>query len=263
MANQANAGRPARQVSLWAYNEYSEGAKELANALGIKRIKREGSKYQPGAGKVIINWGDSKMPLNLQASTVLNSPFIVGAMSNKLKFFELMGGSCRLPEWTTNPAEAAAWFDEDPKAIVVERHKLNGHSADGLRLCEKKVDIQVAPLYTKYQPKKDEYRVHFVKDRIIDVQQKKKRLDFEGDANFKVRNHANGFIYARNDLDVPEDVRVQALACAGKAGLDFGCVDIIFNAKLNQAFCLEINTAPGLAGETVEIYAKALKELVA
>lgn len=248
----------AKQLSMWSYNEFSEGAKELAVALGIKRIKREGSKYQPAADKVIINWGDSKMPLNLQASKVLNSPFIVGAMSNKLKFFELMGGSCRLPEWTTDPKIAVEWLDEG--AIVVERHKLNGHSAEGLRLVEKKLDIQAAPLYTRYQPKKDEYRVHILGGVIIDVQQKKKRLDFEGEANFKVRNHANGFIYARENLEVPEDVKTQALLCFAKSGLDFGAVDVIFNAKQGLAYVLEVNSAPGLAGETVQIYKKAVEK---
>lgn len=251
-----------KQISIWTYNENSEGAKELAKALDIKRIKREGSKYQPRADKLIINWGDSNMPLNLQASKVFNSPFIVGAMSNKLKFFELMGGSCRLPEWTTDVDVVKEWFAEDPKTIAVERHKLNGHSAEGLRLCEKVLDIQHAPLYTKYVPKKDEFRVHFFGGKVIDVQQKKKRLDFEGDANFKVRNHANGFIYARNDIDVPEDVKVQALACAEKTGLDFGAVDIIYNAKQGLAYVLEVNTAPGLAGETVQVYAEAIKAAV-
>jgi D-alanine-D-alanine ligase-like ATP-grasp enzyme len=37
--------------------------------------------------------------------------------------------------------------------------------------------------------------------------------------------------------------------------LDFGAVDIIYNAKRNECYVLEVNTAPGLEGTTVEKYA--------
>ena len=244
--------------AVWAYNEGSEGAKALAQALGIKRIKHKGSKFQARPAKTIINWGDSAMPAELKACRVLNSPHVIGPVSNKLTFFRLLSDECRCPEWTDQIAVAREW--QLAGAIVVERHKLQGHSAEGLRLVEKDLDIQRAPLYTKYVPKRDEYRVHFVNNKIVDVQQKKKRLDFDGEANFKVRNHANGFIYAREDLEVPADVTKQALLCAKASGLDFGAVDVIYNAKEDQAYVLEINTAPGLSGETIAIYAEAFKK---
>lgn len=251
-----------KKLAIWAQNEASEGAKALAKALDVKRIKHENSKYKAGPGKVVINWGDSQLPKNLQASEVLNSPHVLGAMTNKLKFFQLMADTdVRIPEFTTNVNVAVGWLDDG--GIVVERHKLNGHSAEGLLIVEKVVDIGRPPLYTKYVPKKDEFRVHFFKGEIIDTQQKKKRLDFEGEANFKVRNHANGFIYARNEIEVPEDVLVQARRTIAACGLDFGAIDIIYNQKQQQAYVLEVNTAPGLAGETVEVYRKAILEYVA
>ena len=83
------------------------------------------------------------------------------------------------------------------------------------------------------------------------------------EANFKVRNHANGFIYARNEIEVPEDVLVQARRTIAACGLDFGAIDIIYNQKNREAYVLEVNTAPGLAGETVEVYCKAISEYVA
>lgn len=252
-----------KKLAIWAQNEASEGAKALAKALDVKRIKHENSKYKAGPGKVVINWGDSQLPKNLQASEVLNSPHVLGAMTNKLKFFQLMADTdVRIPEFTTDRQIAGAWLDQ-PGVIVVERHKLSGHSAEGLRIVENLLDITNAPLYTKYVPKKDEFRVHFFKGEIIDTQQKKKRLDFEGEANFKVRNHANGFIYARNEIEVPEDVLVQARRTIAACGLDFGAIDIIYNQKNREAYVLEVNTAPGLAGETVEVYANAIQRYVA
>ncbi|MNY81884.1 hypothetical protein D3C86_2236870 [compost metagenome] len=44
-------------------------------------------------------------------------------------------------------------------------------------------------------------------------------------------------------------------------GLDFGAADVIWNDHRKQAFVLEVNTAPGLTGTTLEKYAKALKEI--
>jgi glutathione synthase/RimK-type ligase-like ATP-grasp enzyme len=44
-------------------------------------------------------------------------------------------------------------------------------------------------------------------------------------------------------------------------GLDFGAVDIIWNKKQDRYYVLEVNTAPGLEGETVVRYANAFKEL--
>jgi D-alanine-D-alanine ligase-like ATP-grasp enzyme len=37
-------------------------------------------------------------------------------------------------------------------------------------------------------------------------------------------------------------------------GLDFGAVDMIYNAKRNTYYVLEVNTACGLAGETLNKY---------
>jgi len=50
---------------------------------------------------------------------------------------------------------------------------------------------------------------------------------------------------------------VVALAAVSALGLDFGAVDIIYNEHENQYYVLEVNTAPGLEGTTVEKYAEA------
>lgn len=255
-------------TKIWAYNEASEGAKALSALTGWKRIKHEGSKFVPSPNKTIINWGDSRnFPQAYRQCRVLNSPNIVGAMTNKLKFFELMSEECRTPEWTTVAAEAAQWVVDDPKAIVVVRKVLTGHSGDGIILYSRADldngrQIPVAPLYTKYVPKKSEFRVHFVGGKIIDTQEKRKRVDFEGEANFKIRNHANGFVYCRDNVVVPVDVQDQAQKVIEACNLDFGAIDIIYNEHRKEAYVLEVNTAPGLEGTSVEKYAQAFKEVV-
>lgn len=244
---------------IYTHNQGSEGAKVLAEALGAKRIKHTNSKFNPTRNKVIINWGSSKLPNEYRICNVLNQPGQIALMANKLKFFEeISGGNVRIPDFTTDIAVARQWQAEGFE--VCERHVLTGHSAEGLRFVEKGVDIQRAPLYTKYVPKKDEFRVHFMNGEILFTQQKKRRLDVADDAvNWKIRNHDNGFIYARENVEVPEDVLTQVRALIEVIGLDFGAIDIIYNRKNNQAFVLEVNTAPGLEGQSVVDYAEGFK----
>lgn len=254
-----------RNVNLFAYNAHSEGAGELAEALDIKRIKHENSKYVGNPNKTIINWGASQVPPVVARSKVLNSPAVVAMMSNKLRFFEAMDGTdCRTPDWTVDVHEARVWLHEG--IAVCSRAILNGHSGNGLAVHKpaEGLDIPRVPLYTKYVPKKAEYRVHFVGGQIIDIQKKIKRPDFDGQPNWNIRNHANGFIYVRNGVEdaLPADVRQQSQHCIANAGLDFGAIDLVYNERADQAFVLEVNTAPGLTGETVIKYAEAFRRIL-
>ena len=88
--------------------------------------------------------------------------------------------------------------------------------------------------------------------------QKKKRKDFEGEVNTKIRNYANGWVYCREDIIEPEDLRAQAVLAVHTLGLDFGAVDCIFNEKEQKTYILECNTAPGLAGSTIDSYRDAI-----
>lgn len=255
-------------LHLFAWNEHSEGARELAQALGIRRIRRERSTYVGGPNKRVINWGSSQIPENVSRSVVLNSPTAVGAMSNKRTFFEMLNASdVRLPDWTTDFNVASRWLDDDENTKVVARHRLTGHSGEGITIYENRrhflLDNARAPLYTKYVPKKLEYRVHFAFGQIIDVQRKIRDPDRDV-LDWKVRSHQNGFIYVRNGVrdTMPRDVLDQASAAMGEMGLDFGAIDIIYNSSRNHAYVLEVNTAPGLTGETVNSYANAFRQFV-
>ncbi len=125
-------------------------------------------------------------------------------------------------------------------------------------------DQPIAPLYVQYKKKKHEYRVHFFRFsdgtcKVIDVTQKKKRI---GATNIdtKIRNHKNGWVYAREGITEPTDLRDQALRAAAAVGLKFGAVDLIWNEKENKCYVLEINTAPGLTGTTLTAYVNAFKQ---
>lgn len=249
-------------VSILPYNMGSESAKALAIATGYKRLRREGSLFKGRPDKVVINWGCSEVSDEVAKCTIINRPECVAVAANKLSCFVSMeNGGVSIPPFTTERATAAMWL-VGGNAVVV-RTILNGNSGAGIVLAEKIEDVlPLAPLYVKYIPKKQEYRIHVRGGEIVDVQRKARRKDLPDDqVNWKIRNHDNGFVFARNDFVCPDDVKVQALNAVKAVGLDFGAVDVIFNEQEQKAYVLEINTAPGLTGTTLEGYAEAFKKL--
>jgi glutathione synthase/RimK-type ligase-like ATP-grasp enzyme len=115
------------------------------------------------------------------------------------------------------------------------------------------------PLYTLDTKAKHEYRIHVFNGMIIDSQQKKKRNDHEGGIR-GIRNHANGWVYAREGVVFPIPVLEQSLRAVKALGLNFGAVDIGYNELENTAYVYEVNSAPGLTGTTLDFYTNAFKE---
>lgn len=250
-----------KMIRIWSYNKESEGAKNLSEALGVKRLKHQGSTWNP-AGKTVINWGSSNLPESLlSAGRIINNPVAIKVNCDKLAFFKRMPDFL-IPEWTDDVSIASGWLTEGH--TVVSRAILNGHSGEGITLTsDPSESLPNAPLYTKYFKKKEEYRVHIIDGVIIDVQQKKRKTEVADDSvNWKIRNLAGGFIYARDGIEPPEQVKDVALQIHSCTGLDFGAYDIIFNATAQKAICLEVNCAPGITGTTVENYSIALKKLL-
>lgn len=247
-------------LKLYAWNKNSEGAAELAAEMGIKRIKHEGSTFKGSLKHTVINWGSSSVPAEVAKCRVLNTPNTVVVCADKLKFFKKVDDDL-LPPWTTDFDTAVEWVGQG--FTVCARTILNGHSAAGLVLMEKSdpSTLTQAPLYTKYIPKKDEYRIHVVKGNVIDVQKKtlkKEKAESGDEINWKIRNLDNGFIYQRENIVAPDNVKAAAVEAVKQVGLDFGAVDVVLGTKDQKAYVLEINTAPGVTGTTCANYAKAL-----
>lgn len=247
-----------------AYNPYSVSARNLAQALGVRRLRLNGkSTYRPRSTDTIINWGSRA---ELPQVTVLNPPAKMETAQNKLLFFKAIhvaGVSC--PPFTTSINDARVWVNDGK--TVVARTVLGGHSGQGIVICNAKQNaLPQAPLYTLYVPKTDEYRVHFVKDAHF-VQRKARRSTTpDNEVNWQVRNLDGGFIYAsdpENVGNVPACVIDEARKAFIVSGLDYGAVDVIFNSKKKTAYVLEMNTAPGLTGRTLDFYTKELKKCIA
>jgi glutathione synthase/RimK-type ligase-like ATP-grasp enzyme len=213
------------------------------------------------AGHVIINWGSSSAPVGLAAATFVNPPDKVKVAGNKLLTFDRLKDALddqpvSIPEYTSSYEEACEWVAAG--TVVVCRTKLNGHSGAGIVLAAREEDVvRDCPLYVKYIKKAKEFRVHVAFGDVIDVQAKRQRAEFEGETNFAIRNHQNGWVYCRENIEEPADLREQATRAILTLGLDFGAVDIIYNQHYNRCYVLEVNTAPGLEGTSVGIYTQA------
>lgn len=254
---------------LYSWNQGSETARLLARELGARRIRHDNSTFRGNLNKVVINYGSSSLPEEVLKCRVVNDPQAVGVCSNKLSFFRAVseGEDCpRVPDWTDQRAVVQQWFLEG--YLIVARTVLQGHSGEGIVLFSNQDDtlpndLVNARLYTKYVKKKDEYRVHIVNGQVIDFARKAVRNDFpEEMRNYRIRNYQNGYVYVRGGVELPQDVSSQALLAMNKVGLDFGAVDVIYNERQDRAYVLEINTAPGMEGTTLNSYSQALTAFV-
>jgi len=208
-----------------------------------------------------VNWGNSTVPHGLSQDNHkwVNHPANVAAACNKLlTFVALKEESVSTPEWTQSPETADKWITQEG-CRVYGRKNLTGHSGQGIVILEEELTMprDLCPLYTKATKAKYEYRIHVMDGEVIDQQQKKKREGHEG-GTVGIRNHANGWVFAREGVTVPEVVREQAIKAVQALGLDFGAVDVGYNELNGKAFVYEVNTAPGLEGTTLQRYAEGI-----
>jgi glutathione synthase/RimK-type ligase-like ATP-grasp enzyme len=219
------------------HNMGSRGAKALAeilsNKLGYKVWRVTPDKVK-GRHPFLIQTGTDKL-------TQLNS-----FNSNEVE----------CPEFTQDRTVALGWIRDG--SVVMCRTLLRASEGRGIVVAETEDQLVNARLYTKYVPKKQEFRVHVLQGQVIDVQMKKKRKGFEDERNTRIRNLANGYVFCREGIVEPPQLRQLAINATRSLGYPVGAVDIAFNVKKERLVVLEVNAAPGLQGRTLEIYSNAI-----
>ena len=252
---------------IWPYKLYSESGAALASALHTKRVRPNG-RYFPRRGDLVVNWGCPELPQwwgNRAVAQTLNKPQFVRNASNKFATLDILhrSGDPVVP-FTSNPEEARQWFAEPIYGrklnAVLCRTLTRANSGRGIVLAKTPEELVSAPLYTRYQPKSHEYRVHVWNGTMIDAQEKRKVNGFTetSGANPYIRNHPNGWVFCRDNLDVPEDVEIAAIEAVSHLNLDFGAVDIGWHPEIGVGI-YEINTAPGIEGQTLINYANQIR----
>lgn len=245
-------------IKIYPYKQGSRSARALADALGGRVLRLQGSTYRPRVQDTIINWGSSSVPMPLATGThLLNTQASVVGASNKLSAFRVMqAAAVQIPEFWTNETDIP-----DEAFPIVCRTILNGHSGAGIVIANDRGGLVRSPLYVRYMKKRDEYRIHVGRNGIIAIQRKAIPNGTEP-IDTRIRNHHNGYVFVRGDVNPPEQVLTQASSAINALGLDFGAVDIIWNNHHQRATVLEVNTAPGLEGQTIEDYANYFRGLI-
>jgi glutathione synthase/RimK-type ligase-like ATP-grasp enzyme len=191
----------------------------------------------------------------------LNPPEAVQEAANKLLTLQALT-EAEVPtlEYTTHYDEMLHWLNNGEK--VIARTMLRASSGRGIEVLHQDDDFAlVAPLYTRYFKGYDEYRVHVFGLSVFDVQQKRRRQDFDEVDNV-VRSYERGWVFCRAEVAPPDCVLDAATDAVSALGLDFGAVDVKYNRHHDRCAVLEVNTAPGLQGSTLGVYADALSQLV-
>lgn len=236
------------------YNQGSKSAKVLASYLGAKVLKLENSRFIPRRRDIVINWGNSR---TYQGDCiVINQPCFVSNASNKLRTFNILDeAGISIPSYTTDKQYA---FERYSRVFV--RQTVTGHSGEGIVVVDTEdvEELPNAPLYVEGIVKKNEYRVIVVGNEVVDIKQKRLSSEAPEERSRFVRNLSNGWIYARENLEYIEGLREIAIEAVRALSLDFGAVDII-STRDNTLFVLEVNTAFGLDGSTIELVGEAIK----
>ncbi|BEH83339.1 hypothetical protein [Escherichia phage phiEc_1] len=252
----------------------SDSVRELTSAINTKiqelrlnanvmSLVSEGSRYRSRVGDIVVNYGNRRYNDSFfGGATVLNSVVALNRAANKMTAFQtLEAAGVHTVEYTNSAAQASEWT---LGSVVYERAILNGHSGEGITVRLQGEGVAPAPLYTRgiLGPRR-EWRVHVFEGVITYVQKKIRRNGYREDPSYRedVRNHHTGWVYSSNFQDAPPDqVLIQAHKAVSALGLNFGAVDLI--SKNTNAWVLEVNTAPGLTGTTLETYTHNIVEFV-
>jgi glutathione synthase/RimK-type ligase-like ATP-grasp enzyme len=257
---------------IWPYKMGSQSAKALAACLETKRVRSDGN-YRPKADHLIINWGNTQPPALTWAARIapgnwnmLNKTIAVNRAANKLETLGNLGvNGVNIPEFALSKDFAALYFREGASKIYC-RTKLNGHSGAGIVIATTPEELVDAPLYTVGLGWRQEFRVHVFNGEVIDYAKKCKMApetlaERSITLNSDIRSHSNGWVFCREGIDLPNEMSELAIQAVAALDLDFGAVDCA-RTKDGTNYVLEVNTAPGLEGQTITAYVDAIRRML-
>lgn len=248
------------------YKLGSVSCRSIAQELNIKRIRTHDTRFVPRHDDVLLNWGCGSSPFINDKGTWLNHPNNVSKAANKITTLTILkDADVPTLQFTRNVAEAEEWVTETD-TIVYCRKQIHGEGGAGIVIAKNIEELVQAPLYTKGVTGYDEFRLHVFNGRVFDLAQKRKRQTDADPTRFNplIRNFDNGWVFVRNDprTSVSDSCREVAVAGVQALGLDFGAVDMLVNPTDSTSLILEINTAPGITGTTLEKYVEQFKSYI-
>lgn len=250
------------------HSKRSKAVKQMAHILKVPIFTKQHD-IKLNIGDVVLNWGCSALPnvsldkinQKIQAFKLLNPPSNVGIAVNKLEtFFTLDEEGIRVPKFYTQKEQAKSLFKN--YEFVYCRSLIKSTQGRGIVIANKPEDLVDAALYTAGIPCKREYRVHVFRNKTLSITAKVvKNNTKQEDINPLIRNHNNGYVFAVDAVKIPNHIVMSLSSLARETatilGLDFCAIDIVRDYE-NNLYVLEVNTAPGLVGRTLNIYLSSL-----
>lgn len=239
--------------SILLYNKGSATtAKALARLLNLTPRKEQGEQDQ-----IKVRYGNSTPPTNTLQDTTLNSSTAI----------ELVSDSARFSSWALEHGFNATQyihkndvnFDEITYPVLLRKKYHHG----GL-------DIKVIQNREHFNTLKasgetngygyivpivhvdTEFRIHVLGNEAVKMF---KKTGGELTDNIPVRSSYKGWHYERVGADSFPQGRRLAVDLLSQLGLSFGAVDLGFNRTENRYYIFEVNSAPGLNTETLQLYA--------
>jgi len=233
----------------------SSTGRELARAMGV-----ESGEVCRNRIETLIRWGSRGAVGYRPTGGVINSRAAIQKASDKRAALEFMrGAGVNVPKGMCIDDARYRWFQWNTGPLVGRPIQHQGGS--GFHLCLNSADVvravnNGAEYFTEYVPNGEEWRAHIVGGQMVMAQLKCAEPVV---SNEYCRNRENG--WALNRRPAPgwvESIGVQAIRALG---LDFGAVDMC-KGNNGQSYVLEVNSAPGLEGDKLMVYARALAGMV-
>jgi glutathione synthase/RimK-type ligase-like ATP-grasp enzyme len=235
----------------------SKSARSLSSALNGLQVYPD-RKFKPRLRHILINWGSTCVPKWYSSDLdILNKFENVNLAKDKLQTFNtLKNNNISCVDFTTDRQEAESWLEQGYSVYC--RQTTTGFGGQGIVIATDVSELVNAKLYTKAINIRAEYRVHVFNGEVIAYVKKRRHLEDEPtELESRIRNHSNGWIFTRENLKRLERVEDMAIQAVKALGLDFGAVDIV-RGQDNTCYVLEVNTACGLEGTTLENYKQAI-----
>lgn len=269
---------------VFPHNMGSASATSLARALDGRKVYPDRN-YRPRRRHTVINWGCNRTPnwipeLQSSGARLINRMQAVNIAQDKLLTFNrLRDEGVNTPEFTTSRVVAEEWLGNLDRVYC--RTLLRGSEGRGIVTVSQDTgdrdyefmehELVDAPLYVLgIRGVRTEYRVHVLNGEAIAVSRKRRLTSesleergVESRGTF-IRNTANGYIYSRETLEDTERLHSVPIQAVNALGLDFGAVDIISHIISHgddRVDVLEINTAPGIEGETLDAYVNGFRRM--
>ena len=247
---------------IYPFSLKGQSAKRLARNLQTKRVRPNGT-YRYKQNHLIINLGNQVRPNWDNGNIKIINPWAtIQTSSNKLLALnKLKEAGVKIPAHSINIEDARHWINDGH--IVFCRTILHGSQGVGIHICKTLDELNnwagQTKMFVKYFSHKREYRVFVFNGVAIDVIQKKRKIGFQGERNPLIKNLANGYIFARGNVQTPEMVKNEAVKAANALGLGLTGADVAFNEKHNSCVVLECNSNFGMMGTTLESVTNAIK----